>query len=248
MSWLPWCFLWTHCLDSLNARFSITASLCFVWRCSYANGHLLGWRCYYANGHLLGWTCRTGKISCFGVIGCFSSTGLICRDECTRAKSHTLMHLCSNHVKKRIKTGVCCMSSIPAVLMCYWMVWQCLSIAVFSQFCAWLLYVYKWKPQHCRALEKAYQQWRKQLVLAIFLVAQLSLKRGVLVHKNLLASCQRCRHSVEPRALTCLFKHSDLIAWSLLSWHPTHKYIRGRLCFDIVGGAHRDITILLQRH
>jgi len=39
--------------------------------------------------------------------------------------------------------------------------------------------------------------------LAIFLVAQLSPKRGVLVHKNLLASCQRCRHSVEPRALTC---------------------------------------------
>jgi len=53
--------------------------------------------------------------------------------------------------------------------------------------------------------------------LAIFLVAQLSPKRGVIVHKNSLASCQRSRHSVEPRALTCPLKHSDLIAWSLLS-------------------------------
>jgi len=52
---------------------------------------------------------------------------------------------------------------------------------------------------------------------AILFVAQLSPKRGVLVHKNSLASCQRCRHSVEPRALKCLFKRSDLIAWSLLS-------------------------------
>jgi len=52
---------------------------------------------------------------------------------------------------------------------------------------------------------------------AIFLVAQLSPKRGVLVHNNSLASCQRCRHSVEPRALTCPFKYSDLFAWSLLS-------------------------------
>jgi len=41
---------------------------------------------------------------------------------------------------------------------------------------------------------------------------------------------QRCRHSVEPRTLTCPFKHSDLIARSLLSWHPTHKYLWGRLC------------------
>jgi len=57
--------------------------------------------------------------------------------------------------------------------------------------------------------------------LAIFLVAQLSPKRGVLVQKNSLASCQRCRHSVEPRTLTCSFKHCDLIAWSLLIGHPT---------------------------
>jgi len=60
-------------------------------------------------------------------------------------------------------------------------------------------------------------RWREQFrgFLAIFLVAQLSPKRGVLVHKNSLASCQRCRHSVEPRALTCPFKHSDLLAWLL---------------------------------
>ena len=38
--------------------------------------------------------------------------------------------------------------------------------------------------------------------LAIFLVAQLRPKRGVLIHKNSLASYQRCSHSVEPRALT----------------------------------------------
>jgi len=67
--------------------------------------------------------------------------------------------------------------------------------------------------------------------LAIFLVAQISPKRGILVHKNSLASRQRCRHSVEPRALTCSFKHSNMIAWSLLNWHPTHKYLWGRLYF-----------------
>ena len=66
---------------------------------------------------------------------------------------------------------------------------------------------------------------------ALFVIAQISLKRGVLVQKNSLASCQRCRHSVEPRALTCPFKHSDLIAWSLLIGHPTHKHLWGRLCF-----------------
>jgi len=56
-----------------------------------------------------------------------------------------------------------------------------------------------------------------RVLLTIFLVAQLSPRRGVLVHKNSLTSCKRCRHSVEARALTCPFKHSDLIAWSLLS-------------------------------
>jgi len=44
----------------------------------------------------------------------------------------------------------------------------------------------------------------------MFLVAQLPPKRGVSVHKNSLASCQQCRHSVEPRALTCPFKPSNL--------------------------------------
>ena len=63
----------------------------------------------------------------------------------------------------------------------------------------------------------ARQRKHFRVLLAIFLVAQLSPKRGVLVHKNSLASCQWCGHSVEPRALTCPFKHGDLIAWSLLS-------------------------------
>jgi len=63
----------------------------------------------------------------------------------------------------------------------------------------------------------ARQKEHFRVFLAIFLVAQHSPKRGVLVLKNSLASCQQCRHSVEPRALTCHFKHSDLIAWSLLS-------------------------------
>jgi len=53
----------------------------------------------------------------------------------------------------------------------------------------------------------------------------ISNKRGVLVQKNSLASCQRYGHSVEPRALTCPLKHSDLNAWSLLIGHPTHKYL-----------------------
>jgi len=50
--------------------------------------------------------------------------------------------------------------------------------------------------------------------LAIFLVVQLPPKRGVLANKNSLASYQRCSHSVEPRALTCPFKQSNLSAWS----------------------------------
>ena len=50
--------------------------------------------------------------------------------------------------------------------------------------------------------------------LPVFLVAQLPLKRGVVVHKNSLASYQQCSHSVEPRALTCPFKQSNLSSWS----------------------------------
>jgi len=34
------------------------------------------------------------------------------------------------------------------------------------------------------------------------------------LHKNLLASYNRCSHSVAPRALTCPFKQSNLSAWS----------------------------------
>ena len=75
----------------------------------------------------------------------------------------------------------------------------------------------------------ARQREHFRIALAIFLVAQLSPKRGVLVHENSLASCQRCRHSVEPRALTYPFKHSDLIAWSLLSWHPLWQILSSTL-------------------
>jgi len=68
-----------------------------------------------------------------------------------------------------------------------------------------------WKPDISSASEKAFSGG-----FAFFLVAQLPPKRGVLVHKNSLASWQRCRHSVEPRALTCPFKQtwSNLSAWS----------------------------------
>jgi len=52
---------------------------------------------------------------------------------------------------------------------------------------------------------------------AIILVAQLPPKRGVIVHKNSLISYQLRRHSVEPRALTCPFKQSNLSAWSCLN-------------------------------
>jgi len=79
---------------------------------------------------------------------------------------------------------------------------------------------------------------------AIFWVAQLSPTRGVLVHKNSLASCQRCRHSVEPRAMTCPFKQSNLSAWSLMTWHPTHKYLWGRLCFDLTKGLLFDTFVI----
>jgi len=56
-------------------------------------------------------------------------------------------------------------------------------------------------------------------------------KRGILVCKNSLASYQQYRHSVESHALSCSFKQSNLSAWSLFSWHPTHIYLQGRLCF-----------------
>ena len=56
-----------------------------------------------------------------------------------------------------------------------------------------------------------------RVFLAKFLVAQLPTQRGVLGFKNSLASYQRCRHSIEPCALTCPFKQSNLSAWSFLN-------------------------------
>ena len=82
-----------------------------------------------------------------------------------------------------------------------------------------------------------------RVFLVIFLVALLFPKRGVLVQKNSLASCQWYSHSVKPRALTCPFKHSDLIAWSLLIGHPTHKYLWGRLCFVHVRFLLSTVTV-----
>jgi len=70
----------------------------------------------------------------------------------------------------------------------------------------------------------ARRRWHFREFLAIFLVAQLP-QRGILVHKISLAYCQRCRQSVESRALTCPCKQSNLGAWSLLSWHFKHTYL-----------------------
>jgi len=77
----------------------------------------------------------------------------------------------------------------------------------------------------------AHQRELSWVFLVIFVVAPLPPKKCILVHKNSLVSCQRCRHSVESRDLTCPFKQSNLSAWSLLNWHPTHTYLWGRLCF-----------------
>jgi len=79
-----------------------------------------------------------------------------------------------------------------------------------------------------------------------FLCSSTPSKRGILVHKTSLASlasCQRYRHSVESRALTCPFKQSNLSAWSLLSWQPTHTYLWGRLCFVQVCCLLPNITV-----
>ena len=63
------------------------------------------------------------------------------------------------------------------------------------------------------------------MFLVIILLAQLPTKRGVLVHKNSLASCQWCCHSVEPRALMCPFIQFKLRASSLSSWvTPSHDW------------------------
>ena len=65
-----------------------------------------------------------------------------------------------------------------------------------------------WKPLEARRTEHF------PFSLVIFLVAQIPTKRGVLVHKNSLASYQWCRHSIEPCALTCPFRQSNLSDWS----------------------------------
>ena len=52
-----------------------------------------------------------------------------------------------------------------------------------------------------------------------------SLQKEVFLYtlKNSLACCRRCRHSIEPCALTCPFKHSDLIECQLRT--PTRSRI-----------------------
>ena len=70
-------------------------------------------------------------------------------------------------------------------------------------------------PENVTLVARRREHFR--VCLAIFLTAQIPPKRGVLVHKNSLASYQQCRRSVESRAQRYPFKHSELIAWSLLS-------------------------------
>ena len=91
----------------------------------------------------------------------------------------------------------------------------------------------QWRKQLLRIFGPESSRWREhfRVFLAIFWLLN-SLQRGIFVHKNSLASCQRYLHSVQSRALTCPFKQSYLSAWSLLNWHPTHTYFWGRLCFN----------------
>ena len=69
---------------------------------------------------------------------------------------------------------------------------------------------------------------------AIFWLLNSHRREFFLVNNNSLTSCQQCRHSIEPRALTCPFKQSNSSAWSLLSWHPTHTYLWRRLYFILI--------------
>ena len=98
-----------------------------------------------------------------------------------------------------------------------------------------------WKRDSSSALEKEFPRG-----LGHFCGCSTSSKRCVLVHKNSLASCQRCRHSVEPHALTCPFKQSNLSSWSLLSWHPTHEYLCGRICFFQIRCLLSTVTLTLR--
>ena len=69
--------------------------------------------------------------------------------------------------------------------------------------------------------------------LAIFLVAQLSPRRGVLVNKNSLASCQRCGHSV---GLWSAESVRLQVGWAQVSTH---------ICWCWSTGSHkRKVTLL----
>ena len=68
--------------------------------------------------------------------------------------------------------------------------------------------------------------------LAISLVAQLPPKRGVLVHKNSLASYQRCSHSVEPRAWRVL---SNKVIWVLGHIQICRLWVRHSHCCMLFG-------------
>ena len=66
-----------------------------------------------------------------------------------------------------------------------------------------------------------------------------SLKKGGVwrIHSFLV---KWCRLSIESPALMCPFKQSNLGAWSLLSWHPTHTHLRVRLSvFSKLFALHR---------
>jgi len=95
-----------------------------------------------------------------------------------------------------------------SIFFAYPSVWDCVS----SQIKYYYMYVCLRNFESVTLVAR----WRVhfRVCLAIFLLAQLPPKRGVLVHKNSLASYQRCSHSVEPRAWTCPFNQSNLSAWS----------------------------------
>jgi len=85
--------------------------------------------------------------------------------------------------------------------------WRFYKINHFIYICVAVSAAKFWKHYISSAFEKAFP-----VFFVIFLVAQLSPKIGFWVQKNSLASCQRYRHSVKPRALTCL---SNIVIWLL---------------------------------
>ena len=84
------------------------------------------------------------------------------------------------------------------------------------------------------------------------LVAELPQKRSVLCTRIHSLPVNWCCHRIKPRALACLFKQSNLSAWSLLSWHlHTHTSDGDSLFFEspllstvIVGGYAQSIGIM----